>query len=264
MSFDFLQQWNILLPALLAGFVVLSTHVPLGREVLRRGIIFLDLAVAQMAALGLVLADSLGVHSADHEYGDLLAQMVALVSAMGGAGIIYCFRGASARVQEAIIGVIFMLASTGSILLLAANPHGGEHLKEILVGQILWAEYRDLMMIGLVYIVIMTVWCRVGNNVSSYVFYPVFAVAVTLSTQLVGVYLVFASLIIPALASVNARSPIRAAYAMGAVGYVFGLLGSAWLDLPSGALIAWTLAVVGGGYYLVFGRSALAANRADA
>lgn len=231
---------GIILPALLAGILILSTHVPLGREVLQRGIIFLDLAIAQMAALGLVLSHFIGLEG----HGHVLNQLVAVAAAVAGASLLYYVRNTPTRIQEALIGVLFMLAATGSILLLAKDPHGGERLREMLVGQILWVEYRDLLGTAIIYALLLLLWFRWREKLGSYGFYPIFAITITLSTQLVGVYLVFASLIIPALASLHLARPWLAAYGVGVAGYFGGLFLSALFDLPSGAMIAWSLAVV--------------------
>ncbi|MEN7973892.1 MAG: metal ABC transporter permease, partial [Verrucomicrobiota bacterium] len=123
---------SILLPAVAAGLVVLATHVPLGHEVLRRGIIFIDLAVAQIAAFGVLLAALLEWRST------WAVQTTAIGMALLGAWLLSWTGRRWPREQEAIIGVSFVLAATSGILLLANNPHGGEHLKDLLAGQILW------------------------------------------------------------------------------------------------------------------------------
>jgi len=107
-------------------------------------------------------------------------------------------RAALADVQEAQIGVLFVLAATGGLLLLANNPHGGEHLRDLLAGQILWVRYDQLLVpaIGTALIAALLVTKRA--QLHPLLFYVVFALAVTASVQLVGVYLVFASLIVPA------------------------------------------------------------------
>ena len=238
-----LSQLTILGPALLAGALVLSTHVPLGNEVLRRGIIFLDLAIAQVAALGLMIASSLGLETHSEHGSAILSHLVAIAAAILGASLLYRFHKLSARTQEALIGILFILAATGSILLLSKDPQGGERLKEILVGQILWVEYSSLIFTACIYAIVLFVWFYWREKMSSYWFYPLFAIVITLSTQLVGVYLVFASLIIPALASQNARRPLMTAYFIGIFGYIAGLMLSALLDFPSGAMIAWCLAI---------------------
>ena len=244
---DFILQLGIVFPALLAGILILSTHVPLGREVLQRGIIFLDLAIAQMAALGLVVAHVAGLDT----YSGLVNQLLAMAAAVAGASVLYGVRVAPARIQEALIGILFMLAATGSILLLAKDPHGGEQFREILVGQILWVDYPDLIGTAVVYGVVLLLWFGWREKLGSYGFYPLFAITITLSTQLVGVYLVFASLIIPALSGLHWHRPVLAAHVIGVVGYCLGLVLSVLLDLPSGAMIAWALGLTGILFYLL-------------
>ncbi|MGA7295932.1 MAG: metal ABC transporter permease, partial [Rhodanobacteraceae bacterium] len=151
------------------------------------------------------------------------------------------------RYQEPLIGILFVLAATGGLLLLANNPHGGEHLKNLLVGQILWVSYGQLVPAAIISALLLGFvgWRR--GRMNGMAFYAAFAIAITVSVQLVGVYLVFASLIVPALATVNlaGKSRLAAAYLIGIFGYVLGLVLSALLDLPSGALIVWMLAVCG-------------------
>lgn len=241
---DMLIHLSILAPALFAGVLVLSTHVPMGQEVLKRGIIFLDLAIAQMAALGLIIASLFGLDPHGEHSSPLLSQCVAIGAALLGSTLLYQFRNTSARIQEALIGILFMLAATGSVLLLSKDPHGGERLREVLVGQILWVEYKDLLLSGLVYLAVLFIWFKWKQRLGSYGFYALFAITITLSTQLVGVYLVFASLIIPALASMHLGTALIAAYAVGVVGYFLGLSLSAMFDFPSGPMITWCLALV--------------------
>lgn len=230
---------SILGPACVAGLIVLSTHVPLGKQVLARGIIFIDLAIAQIAGMGVILAQYLGV--ADHGYG---VQVAAAISALAGAGLLAWTDRRWPEYQEPLIGTLFVLAATGSLLLLANNPQGGEHLKDLLVGQILWVSFAQLIPAALLSVVLLAfMWWRRGR-LAGLVFYILFALAITTSVQLVGVYLVFASLIIPALATagLSGKWQLPVAYAIGIAGYVLGLCFSAVLDLPSGALIVWMLA----------------------
>ncbi len=244
---------EILLPALLAGMLVLATHIPLGQEVLRRGIIFLDLAIAQIAALGLIIAGMLELsHDAAHDHG--WHNLVAISAAIAGAMLLYQFRRMEARIQEALIGITFMLAATGSILLLSHDPHGGERLKELLVGQILWVQTEQLINIAIIYALILGCWFGLRQRLGEWIFYPLFAITITLSTQLVGIYLVFSSLIIPALATLRHPSPLLPAGLLGLMAYILGLSSSAWFDLPSGAMIAWCLAASALLYFLIWGR----------
>jgi zinc/manganese transport system permease protein len=229
----------ILGPACAAGLLVLATHVPLGKQVLARGIIFIDLAIAQIAGLGVILAQAFGIDA--HGLG---VQGAAAVAALLGAGLLAWTDKRWPERQEPLIGTLFVLAATGGLLLLANNPQGGEHLKDLLVGQILWVNYTQLIPVAVLSALLLgLMWWRRGR-LSGLWFYGLFALAITASVQLVGVYLVFASLIVPALAtiSVKGRAGLGWAYAIGVLGYVGGLVASALLDLPSGALIVWALA----------------------
>jgi zinc/manganese transport system permease protein len=231
---------SILAPAFVAGLIVLMTHIPLGYEVLRRGIIFIDIAVAQIAGLGVIIAYTLGWD----EHG-IEAQIAAVTSALFGSWILNMLDKKYGKHQEALIGISFILAATGGILLLANNPHAGEHLKEMLVGQILWVEWGQLLYAGVISIAVLLIWAQYHSKIGSLGFYILFAVAITVSVQLVGVYLVFASLIIPALAAFDkaTNSGMGVSLVIGVSGYIMGLVVSALLDLPSGAVIVWMLAI---------------------
>lgn len=233
---------NILGPAMLAGLLVLATHVPLGQQVLKRGIVFIDLAVAQIAALGVIAADAFG-----WEPQGLQVQVSAILAAMLGALLLTWTEKRWPEVQEALIGAIFVLAASTGILLLANNPHGGEHLKDLLAGQILWVSMGQLIPALLVTGVILGIWFGFKERLGRAGFYMLFALAVTASVQLVGVYLVFSSLIMPAIAVRNwpESKKIIGAYLIGSVAYLLGLGLSAVFDLPSGAVIIWCLALTG-------------------
>src|SRR6187402_2858919 len=120
---------SILWPALVAGLLVTATHVPLGTQVLARGIVFIDLAIAQIAGCGVLLADRLGF-----EAEGIAVQVSALLAALA-----------------------------GGLLLLASNPHANEHLQSLLVGQILWAQPKWLAWAALVYAGVLAVWFGAGE-----------------------------------------------------------------------------------------------------
>lgn len=241
-----MDHWFILIeivvPAFAAGLLVLATHVPLGREALQRGIVFLDLAIAQIASFGIVAAGTLGLE-AQLEHTGYLQTVIAIAAALVGAFGLYQLRDVAVRVQEAVIGTLFVLAATGVLLMLAADPHGGERLGEILSGQILWMQPKDLLPLALATVLILL--ARRYFSQDDRFFYALFAVAVTLSTQVVGVYLVFSSLILPSLAfdRHHADGSWRP-FLVGAAGYAVGLLLSAQFDLPAGATVVWSLATV--------------------
>ena len=233
-------DWGILGPALLAGLLVLTTHVPLGVQVLQRGIVFIDLAIAQIAGLGVIAANALGLPE-----GSIAVQAAALGAALLGAALLTWTERRAAEQQEALIGVMFILAACAGILALAGSPHGGEHLKDLLVGQILWVNATQLYWLaGLSALLLAAIGGGVIQRAGRFGFYATFALAVTASVQLVGVYLVFSSLIIPALATRRWTGWRRhaIAYGLGAAGYALGLALSALFDLPSGAVIVWALA----------------------
>ena len=230
-------QMSILLPAFAAGMLVLATHVPLGAEVLKRGIIFIDLAIAQIAGLGIVVANVLGV-----EMHGWQAQLAAVTAALGGALFLRWVERKVPEQQEAIIGVCFVVAASAAILLMSKDPQGGEHLRELLVGQILWSTWEGLIPLAIATATVLVAWFGLRLKASPLGFYVVFAVTVTASVQVVGVYLVFASLIVPAL-SAGGRPWI--APMVGVAGYGLGLLASAIFDLPAGAAIVLALAAAG-------------------
>jgi len=236
-----LLDWTIVGPALAAGLIVLSTHVPLGHEVLKRGIIFIDLAIAQIAGLGVIAA-----HSMDWEQHGFEVQIAAVSASLLAAIGLNWTEKRWPKKQEPLIGILFILAATGGILLLAGNPHGSEHLKELLVGQILWSTWGSLVPIAGLYAALLVFWFAIGHRLGPLGFYIVFAVAVTASVQIVGIYLVFASLIIPALATMHLRGSNRLliGYTIGALSYFVGILLSAIFDFPTGAIIVWTMAAI--------------------
>lgn len=231
---------SILAPAFLAGVIVLMTHIPLGREVIRRGIIFIDLAIAQIAGLGVIVAFQFGWDMHGPE-----AQVAAVISALLGAWLLHSIEKRAGQHLEALIGISFVLAATASLLLLAKNPHGGEHLKELLVGQILWVDWPQIISAAVVSVIVVFIWFKFRSRIGNIGFYVLFAVSITSSVQLIGVYLVFSSLILPALAV--AKYPTGPALVIAGVigvsGYLSGLIISALFDLPSGAVIVWCLAI---------------------
>ena len=232
---------TIIGPAFLAGLLVVSTHVPLGQEVLSRGIIFIDLAVAQIAGLGVIVAAAIGWD----DYG-IATQISAVSAALLATFLLQWIEQKFPDVQEALIGAMFVLAATASILVLAENPHGGEHLKDLLVGQILWVTLDMLWPVAIAYGVVLAIWFSPLES-GRLTFYLLFAITITASVQLVGVYLVFASLIIPAIASrkLHGLSRLLAGYSLAAIAYGVGLLLSAIFDFPPGAIIVWCLFICG-------------------
>jgi zinc/manganese transport system permease protein len=230
-------EWSLLAAPFAAGLLVLATHVPFGIDVLRRGIIFIDLAIAQVAALGVIAAGLAGWESG------WATQAAATAAALAGAVLLTWTEKRWPDIQEALIGMLFVTAAAAGILLLANNPHGGEHLKDLLAGQILWVGWPQLLPVAVLYAALLAVWFTFGTRLGRMGFYGLFALAVTASVQLVGVLLVFASLIAPAVALRKpGRGRLAASWLLGALGYGCGLVLSALFDLPAGAAIVCCLA----------------------
>ncbi|HET7833392.1 MAG TPA: metal ABC transporter permease [Gallionella sp.] len=236
-DFDF----GILLLPFIAGLLVLATHIPLGMKVLARGVIFSDLAVAQIAGLGVIAAGLAGLSGEP-----VLVQLTAGASALCGAAVLSWIEQHLPDVKEAAIGLTFVLAASAGILLMSRDVHAGEHLKDLLVGQILWVGSSQVVATALLSAALLILWHTRQEQLGRLGFYVVFALAVTASVQLVGIYLVFASLIVPALATWRlGQRRMRYAWGVGIAGYAAGLLLSAWFDLPAGAAIVWAMAIAG-------------------
>src|SRR5260221_2837899 len=214
-------------------------------QVLARGIVFIDLAIAQIAGCGVLLADRLGF-----EAEGAAVPVAELPAALAGAFLVTWPERIWPQVQEAVIGVVVVRGATGGILVLASNRHGSEHLRDLLVAQVLGAQPSRLVWALGVYAAILAVWFTAAERIGRIGFYALFAVAVTVSVQLVGLYLVFATLIVPPLATARMqRGRLAASYAVGAVGYAAGPAGPPAFDLPSGPGIVWGLVATPPAWY---------------
>ena len=233
------ELFEIVAPAFCAGLMISLTHAPLGLEVYRRGIIFIDLAIAQFAGLGMIAANLLW-----HEPAWWIIQIAALGSAIAAALVFRITERILPLEQEAIIGSSFVLAGATALLLLADRPHGGEDIQHLLSGQILFVSWRDVQFHAPVYLGILLMWfawphkARKGN-----LFYLLFAIAITSSVQLVGVFVVFASLILPALASSNSKNKVFSAWCCGCVSVLAGIGISAGIDSSTGPVLVITYAI---------------------
>ena len=233
---------SILWPALIAGILVVISHVPLGQQVFARGIVFIDLAIAQVAGLGVIAASGFGL-----PVEGWTAQAAAGAAALAGALLLTWTERKRPEAQEALIGILFVLASAAQILLLANDPHGGENLKDLLSGQILWVSNAQLLRTAVLTAVFAVIWFLWRERIGRIGFYLLFALVVTASVQMVGVYLVFTSLIVPAVATyrIAGRRQLIIGYLLGFASYVAGLALSVVTDLPSSAVIVWAMAILG-------------------
>lgn len=230
---------EILGPAIAAGFMIALTHAPLGIEVLRRGIIFIDLAVAQIAGLGLI-AGNLFLHNPS----SWLIQLIALGFAIAAGFVFRRIERTMPEHQEAIIGCGFVLAASLAFLMLADHPQGGEEVKHLLSGQMLFVTWEDTLKHAPVYVLILAVWFSRPEVRKNLGFYLLFALAITSSVQLVGVYVVFASLILPALAAAYSRRPHVTAWFCGITALFSGIAIATVFDQPAGPVTVLAYALV--------------------
>lgn len=237
-----------------ASVVLVLIHAYLGGHVLRRGVIFVDLAMAQFAALGAAIGLLFGVeHETPTGYG--LGLGAAIVAAA-----LFSLSRRRIRIvpQEAVIGVAYVLATSAVVIIADRVPHGAEHIKHTLVGAILWVGWGDVAKTAVLYGALGTLLAFVhpklemvsrdpeaakqrGLNLFAWdlLFYVVFAFVVTSSVQIAGVLLVFTILIVPsvfaAFAGFTGRRRLTGAWIFGIVMSLVGMLLSYYLDLPTGA-----------------------------
>ena len=200
---------------------------------------FIDLATAQVVGLAIIV---LGLWLDDP------SPVVRQSTAFGaGIAIALFFRWIERKApdeQEAVIGSCFILAASAALLALADHPHGGEELRHVLSGQILFVDWSDIAAFVPVYALVAALWLGVPRLRTGAGFFVLFALAITGSVQLVGVYVVFASLILPALAARDAGGyRLARALASGSAAVVAAILISAAADLPAGPFLVVCFAV---------------------
>ncbi len=233
---SFADLLPILAVPLAAGLIVLMTHVPLGEQVLRRGIVFIDLAIAQIAALGAMIAASL----LDEPW---FVAAAGALTALAGAGLVAALGSRFPAWREAAIGLVYVGAAVIAILWISADPRGAHELAAMLSGDVLWVTWTGLAPLALVSALFLLLKATSGRTWTvERGFYPWFAILVSLSVPLLGLYLVFATLIVPALLrAVRPTLGTAATVAIGSGGYAAGLLVSVAADLPSGPCIVLAL-----------------------
>ncbi|MBX7136796.1 MAG: metal ABC transporter permease [Oligoflexia bacterium] len=242
-----------------ACLVLTGMHAYLGLHVIERQVIFVDLALAQIAALGATVAYlfGFGLHSPGSYF-------TSLIFALTGAVILTFTRSKKERVpHEALIGIVYVVSAAASILVLSRSPEGGEELKSLLVGHLLFVNWGEIIKVGLIYGIIGIVhWVfrrrfllisqapltayQEGLHVRfwDFIFYCTFALVVTSSVEIAGVLLVFAFLVVPAVSGMLAADSIRGRLAIGWISgvltSVFGVTLSYYGDLPTGATVVCT------------------------
>jgi len=236
--------------------VLTGIHAYLGVHVLAREVVFVDIALAQIAALGATAAFLFGyeLHTWESYGAGLFATVV-------GALVLSLTRSRERRVsQEAVIGVVYAASAAGAVLLSDRAPHGVEHIRAMLVGSLLTVNGDEVLKVAILYGLIGALhwFCRRPFFLIStdarrayaegwrvrlwdFVFYASFGVIVTSSVRIGGVLLVFSYLIVPALAATlvggSIATRLLVGWGFGTAVSVLGVIASAWLDLPTGATI---------------------------
>jgi zinc/manganese transport system permease protein len=225
---------------------LVGIHAYFGLHVLRRNVIFVDLALAQVAALGATVAFLLG-----HAPQGLASHGYALGFTLVAAALLASSRGWSARVpQEALIGVLYVVAAAAALLLVDRAPQGAEHIRQILTGNILTVGWDELRWAIALYAAVALAYPSIARRLApggwpaEFAFYAAFGVVVTSSVALAGVLLVFAFLIIPAAIGVlhgtSFRSQLAIAWAAGTATAAIGLAVSYAGDFSTGATLVCT------------------------
>jgi zinc/manganese transport system permease protein len=241
---DFYNILSLLIPAFVAGVLISFIHVPLGQEVLKRGIIFLDLAVAQFAALGMIAFQvfaNIDEYSSWAGYGRLGAGLLAAIFC---SVVFHFLEKKSGQYQEALIGCAFVLAASLGLIIVANSPHGAEEIKNILEGQILWTSWAHIVFVLPIFVAVFFAWV-IFKSKRAFLFYPLFTITIPFSVSMIGVYLVFASLIFPALAvSKCQHHTFLYGVLISALSYFLGLAASYLFDWPAGPAIIFMMAVL--------------------
>jgi len=243
-------------PALVMCLVIASVHVYLGMHVLQREVIFVDLSLAQLAALGATLSTLFHLHHSAYGSHAFAFGLTAV-----GAVIFAFTRKARKQVsQEAIIGIVYVVASAVTVLVLSHAPHGAEHIKDILVGTLLLTSWDQVMVVAIAYAIlgaVSAVLARRFIEISwkpdeseqrsrhlawwDLLFYLLFGIVITISVQVAGILLVFSFLIVPAvisrLFSVRIWPRLLIGWGVAILASIAGLAASWAWDLPTGAAV---------------------------
>ena len=256
-------MWEVMFWPIAACVLLPWLLVYLGLHVVQRGIIFVDIAMAQMASLGICIAVLW-----QFEPESFVAYAIGLGVTLLGAAVFALTGKRATRVpQEAIIGISYVIAAAAAILLLSRSAHGNEEIRNMLVGDItvvsateVWKCFAVFLAVGVFHFILRKRFLLVsfqrneaatrGLSVAwwDFLFYATFGVVVTIFVRIAGVLLVFSYLIAPAVCAVSLARSIWArlliGWAVSLVGGIAGLFLSYWWDLPSGAAIVCTLGLM--------------------
>lgn len=233
-----IAEYDWLIPPILIGVLAVICNIFLGKQVLKRGVIFIDLAMAQVAALGVIVVDFY-FHSYAHQ-SSWVSLLGAWALALIAAAVIMLLESRIKSHLEAMIGLIYVVSACIATLIVSHNPHGMEVAKTLLNGRLLWTDWHDLWPILLITLIVVSVARYKGNWLSGKGFYLLFALVIPPLVLNLGVYLEFAALIVPVLFTATISSKkgrLIAAMILGMSGLLCGFGISVVYDLPIGPSI---------------------------
>jgi zinc/manganese transport system permease protein len=250
---------DLMIPPIVAALVILSLHAYLGLHILAREVIFVDLAFAQIAALGTTVGLLLGI-----EVGTPLSVLGAIGFTFVGAALFSFTRMDDSPVpQEAIIGIVYVVASAAVILVAGFTAEGAEHIKETLTGALIWIDWPTILKMGAVYLAVGVFHWVVRHKMLAvsfspervkrlrlwdFLFYVSFGVAISFSVDVAGVLMVFSSLVIPGVAAFLFTNrfgvALILAWTAGAIAVVGGIAASFAWDVATGPLLVCSFGAV--------------------
>jgi zinc/manganese transport system permease protein len=243
---------SLILAPFAVGLAIVAINAYFGLHIIRRGVIFVDLAFAQVAAFGSTVALLFGAHDGPASWISAFAFTV-----LGAAIFSFTRRDEESLVpQEAIIGIVYVVASAAVILMTSFTAEGAEHVKETLTGSLIWATWGTFFVVAAVYAALgvfhfltrekmraVTFRPDTVRNVRlwDFVFYLTFGIAITFSVSLAGVLLIFSTLVIPAAIAYTFTARFNRALVLawvsGGLALAAGLLGSVYWDVTTGPLL---------------------------
>jgi zinc/manganese transport system permease protein len=251
---------DLMIPPVVAALVILLIHAYLGLHVIARQVIFVDLAFAQIAAFGTTVALLMGI-----EMGTTLSTVFALAATLLGA-LIFSFtrmEEGSAVPQEAIIGIVYVVASAAVILLAGMTAEGAEHIKETLTGTLIWVDWPTIgkmagvyALVGIFHFVLRRYFLSVSFHPEKvtkvrlwdFLFYVSFGIVISFSVEVAGVLMVFSALVIPAVIAFFFTNrfgvAVLIAWGSGALAIVAGIGASFYWDLATGPLLVCAFGLV--------------------
>ena len=254
---------EFLITPFLACIILAVMHAYLGIHVIERKVIFVDLALAQIAALGAAFGFLMGF-----EYGDTTSYLIGLSFTFIGAAIFAMTRARRERVpQEAIIGIVYAVSAAAFILVMDQAPEGSEKIKGMLVGSVLFVNEQEILriaglyfVVGLFHYVFRRKFITISSNPEQafesgirvklwdFLFYASFGIVVTQSVGISGVLLVFSFLVVPGVIAVHFAdryiNRLAIGWGVGVGASLIGIIASVIFDIPTGASIVCTFGLI--------------------